>query len=169
LAAEAHDLIPARGAQISAMRSALALVVFLALAAAAGAFSAQFAPGAWYAGLARPPLAPPNAVFGPVWTVLYVAIAVAGWLVWKARPASPAPLARWAGQLALNAAWSWLFFGLQRPGLALALILALLAAVAATTAAFFGVRRAAGWLLAPYAAWVAFASYLNAGFWFLNR
>ena len=151
------------------MRSALALFVFLGLTAAAGAFGAQFAPGAWYAGLERPPLAPPNAVFGPVWTALYVAIAVAGWLVWKTRPASPAPLALWAGQLALNAAWSWLFFGLQRPGLALVEILVLLAAVAATTASFFGVHRAAGWLMVPYAGWVAFATYLNAGFWLLNR
>jgi tryptophan-rich sensory protein len=151
------------------MRSALALLVFVALAGAAGAIGAQFAPGAWYAGLERPPLAPPNAVFGPVWTVLYVAIAVAGWLVWKARPASAAPLGLWAVQLALNAAWSWIFFGLQRPGLALVEILALLAVVGVTTAVFFRVRRAAGWLLVPYAGWVAFASYLNAGFWYLNR
>jgi tryptophan-rich sensory protein len=151
------------------MRSALALFGFLLVVGAAGAAGAFFPPGAWYAGLARPPLAPPNAVFAPVWSALYLGIAIAGWLVWRARPASPAPLALWTAQLALNAAWSWLFFGLHEPGLALVDIGLLLACVVGATLAFFGVRRAAGWLFVPYAAWVAFATYLNAGFWLLNR
>lgn len=146
-----------------------ALVVFLVLVGATSVFGASFQPGDWYAGLRKPPLTPPGWVFPPVWTTLYLAIAVAGWLVWRERRRVDAPLLLWGTQLALNAAWSPLFFGLQRPGLALIEILVLLAAVGATAVAFFRVRRLAGWLLVPYAAWIAFASYLTAGVWVLNR
>jgi tryptophan-rich sensory protein len=100
--------------------------------------------------------------------VLYLAIAVAGWLVWHAETNRVA-LALWGAQLALNAAWSLLFFGLQRPGLALLEIGVLFAFILATATAFFRVRPLAGALFAPYAAWVAFAAYLNAGIWYLNR
>lgn len=151
------------------MRSVLALGGFLALVALAALFGASFEPGAWYAGLRKPPLNPPAWIFPPVWSALYLAIAVAGWLVWRARPATRTPLALWGAQLVLNALWSWLFFGLNRPGAALLEIVVLLALVAATTAAFFRIRPLAGALLAPYAAWVAFAAYLNAGLWVLNR
>lgn len=152
------------------MRPWIALAVFLGGVAAAAAFGAAFEPGAWYAGLRKPPLTPPDAVFPPVWTALYAAIAVAGWLVWRRRrPGEFAPLALWGAQLVLNALWSLLFFGLERPGLALLEIALLLALVVATTAAFLRVRPLAGALFAPYAAWVAFAAYLNAGIWLLNR
>ena len=151
------------------MRSSLALAGFLLLVAVAGAFGAVFQPGAWYAELRKPPLTPPNWLFGPVWTLLYVGIAVAAWLVWRSRRGGSGPLALWAVQLVLNALWSWLFFGLQRPGLALLDIGALLALVVATTAAFFRVRTGAGALFVPYVGWVGFATYLNAGIWLLNR
>lgn len=150
------------------MRAAIVLVVFLGLAAGAALFGAAFPPGDWYAALRKPPLTPPNWIFGPVWTLLYVAMAVAAWLVWRARGGA-LPLGLWTLQLVLNALWSWIFFGLERPGLALLEILLLLAALGATTAAFFPVRPLAGWLLVPYVAWVAFATYLNAGIWQLNR
>jgi len=146
-----------------------ALAIFVALVALAALFGAQFEPGPWYEGLDKPPLNPPNWVFGPVWSLLYLAIAIAGWLVWRARPASAEPLALWGSQLVLNAGWSLLFFGLHRPGIALVEILLLLALLIATTVSFFRVRALGGLLLVPYAAWVSFAAYLNAGLWYLNR
>lgn len=150
------------------MQSLPALGVFLLLVGAAAAFGATFTPGPWYESLRKPPGTPPDWVFAPAWSVLYVAVAVAGWLVWRTRRDAFA-LGAWGVQLVLNAAWSYLFFGLQRPGLALLEIALLLAAIAATTFAFLRVRTAAGLLFVPYAAWVAFAAYLNAGVWHLNR
>jgi len=146
-----------------------ALGVFLALVALAAVFGAQFEPGPWYEGLRKPPLNPPNWVFGPVWSALYLAIAVAAWLVWRARPGSAQPLALWGSQLVLNAAWSLLFFGLQLPSLALVEIVLLLAVLLATFVSFFRIRALAGMLFLPYVAWVSFATYLNAGLWYLNR
>jgi tryptophan-rich sensory protein len=101
--------------------------------------------------------------------LLYLCIAFAAWLVWRAHRGATTPLALWASQLLLNALWSLLFFGLHRPGLALLELAALLALVVATTAAFFRVRSLAGALLVPYVVWVGFAFYLNAGIWYLNR
>lgn len=151
------------------MRSRVSLGVFIGVVALAAFFGSQFLPGGWYAELDKPPLTPPSWIFGPVWSLLYLCIAIAGWLVWRARLGSAMPLLLWASQLALNALWSFLFFGLQRPGLALIDIALLLSLIIATTVAFFRVRPLAGALFVPYAAWVAFASYLNAGFWYLNR
>jgi tryptophan-rich sensory protein len=151
------------------MRSALALGVFVLVVGMAALFGAQFEPGAWYEALRKPPFTPPNWVFGPAWSVLYLAIAVAGWLVWRTRRNEQVALALWGSQLALNAGWSLLFFGLQRPGLALLEIGVLFAFIVATAAVFFRVRLLAGALLLPYAGWVAFAAYLNAGVWYLNR
>jgi tryptophan-rich sensory protein len=145
--------------------------VFIVLVAGAALFGAQFTPGEWYESLRRPPLTPPSWLFGPVWSLLYMAIAVAAFLVWRSPERSGVGLALglWAVQLILNAAWSYLFFGLERPGLALVEIVVLLAVIVATTLVFFSIRRPAGWLFLPYALWVGFATYLNAGFWFLNR
>lgn len=151
------------------MRTLGALGIFVALVALAALFGAQFEPGPWYEGLHKPPLNPPNWLFGPVWSVLYLAIAVAGWLVWRDRPATTRPLVLWGGQLVLNAAWSLLFFGLHLPSLALVEIMLLLALLIATTVSFFRVRALAGLLFLPYVAWVCFAAYLNAGLWYLNR
>jgi tryptophan-rich sensory protein len=151
------------------MRDIAALALFVFLVACAAFFGAQFQPGLWYADLRKPPLNPPNWVFGPVWSFLYLTIAVAGWLVWRARSDSLQPLTLWTAQLVLNAGWSFLFFGLRRPSAALLEILVLLVVIVVTTASFFRVRRLSGLLFLPYAAWVSFAAYLNAGIWYLNR
>jgi tryptophan-rich sensory protein len=151
------------------MGGLLGLLPFLLLVAGAAAFGATFQPGAWYEALRKPPGNPPNWVFGPVWTILYVTIAVAAWRVWRVQPGPSPALVLWTVQLALNAAWSWLFFGLERPGLALIDIAGLLTLLVATTSAFFAMDRAAGLSFVPYVAWVAYATYLNAGLWWLNR
>jgi tryptophan-rich sensory protein len=151
------------------MRSVITLFVFVALVALAASFGALFPPGEWYESLRKPPLNPPNWVFGPVWTLLYLGIAAAAWRVWRAQPGFSAALGLWIGQLLLNALWSLLFFGLQRPALALVDIVLLLVLVVATTVFFFVIDAIAGALFVPYLAWVAFATYLNAALWYLNR
>jgi tryptophan-rich sensory protein len=151
------------------MRDLGALGIFVALVFLTAFFGSQFQPGPWYEALQKPPLNPPSWVFAPVWSVLYLSIAVAGWLVWRARPASARPLALWGIQLVLNAAWSLLFFGLHLPGLALVEIVLLLTLLTVTTALFFRVRTLAGTLFLPYLVWVSFAAYLNAGLWYLNQ
>ncbi|MGC8532101.1 MAG: TspO/MBR family protein [Acidiphilium sp.] len=121
----------------------------------------------WYDLLPHPPGTPPNGVFGPVWTVLYVAMAVAAWRVWQ-RPSHAAALQLWGWQLGVNALWSPVFFALHRPGLATFIILAMDALVALTIRAFTRHDRWAGLILMPYLAWGLFATYLTAGFWWLN-
>lgn len=123
----------------------------------------------WYASLTKPSFTPPNWVFGPVWTTLYLMMAYAAWRVWRtANGPRGAALAVFAIQLALNLAWSLLFFGAKQIGLALLDIVVLLMAIVATMAAFARVDRVALWLLAPYFAWVAYASALNFAIWRLN-
>ncbi len=150
-------------------RSGAGLLVFLLLVAGAALIGVRFQPGSWYAGLVKPAWTPPNALFGPVWSVLYLCIAVAGWLVWRRGGAGAPPLVFWAGQLALNALWSWLFFGLHRPLWALCDIVLLWAAALAFAAAAWGASRLAAMLFAPYLVWVAYAAALNAALWRLNR
>lgn len=127
-------------------------------------------PGAWYAGLAKPGWTPPSWVFGPVWTMLYLMIGVSGWLLWSNRraPGGRAVLALFVIQLALNFAWTPVFFGLQAPGPAFAVIVLLLACIVTTIGFAWRMRRAAALLLMPYAAWVAFASALNFALWRMN-
>jgi len=125
------------------------------------------APGPWYQALAKPSFNPPNWLFGPVWTVLYVLIALAGWRVWRVGPSGTA-MKLWWLQLALNFMWSPAFFGLQQIGLALVVIVALLICIIAFIAAAWNLDRIAVWLFIPYAAWVAFATLLNASILFLN-
>ena len=138
------------------------------LAAAVG--SAAGDPAAYYQELRAPPGAPPGWLFGPVWGVLYALLGLAAWLVWLRRGARGvrAAIRLFWLQLVLNAAWPWLFFGRESPSLGLVGILALLGLVAATVIWFWRVRGDAGALLLPYLAWVGFAAYLNAGFWWLN-
>ena len=108
-------------------------------------------------------------MFPIVWSALYTAMAVAAWLVWSSRKyGTRLALSAYFVQLILNGAWSWLFFGLQSPGLALVEIHVLLLAILATTRAFYALRRVAGWLMVPYAAWVRFATVLNLWIWRLN-
>lgn len=157
---------------VSRGRSAAALAISAAaVAAAAGIGGAGTAAGVrtWYPSLDRPSWRPPDAAFGPVWTVLYAANAVSAWLVWRADPEGSRPaLTLYGAQLALNAAWPLLFFGLKRPGLALIEIAVLWLAIAATLAAFARRRRSAALLLVPYLAWATFAMVLNFALWRRN-
>lgn len=148
----------------------IALAVSIVLVAGAASFGALFSPGDWYAGLVKPSFNPPNWIFGPVWTALYLMMAVAAWLVWRrraARPVTPS-LAVYLAQLALNALWSWLFFGLHAMGAAFIDICLLWLFILATLVLFWRVHRWAGALLAPYLAWVGFAAVLNFALWQLN-
>lgn len=126
---------------------------------------------AWYEGIRKPPWTPPGRVIGTVWTVLYGLMAVAAWHVWRDAGgirAAALPLGLFILQLALNAAWSGLFFGRHRPGVALADIILLWVAIAATAWTFLPVSPLAAALLAPYLAWVAFAAFLNFRVWRMN-
>jgi translocator protein len=145
------------------------LVLAFAVAAAGGAVTAGSVQG-WYQGLAKPVFNPPDWLFAPVWSVLYLMIALAGWRLWRRRavPAGRAALRWWALQLGFNLAWSFVFFGARLPGAALADIVLLLGAIGVTILLARPVDRFAAWLLAPYAAWAAFAALLNASIWYLN-
>ncbi|HNV85400.1 MAG TPA: tryptophan-rich sensory protein [Candidatus Omnitrophota bacterium] len=124
----------------------------------------------WYAGLLKPPFTPPDWVFGPVWSVLYLMMAYSAWRVWRKtgfRKAS-GPMLFWTGQLILNGMWSWLFFGMKMPGAAFAEILLLEGMIGGTIFSFRKIDRFAGWLLVPYGLWVFFAAFLNFGIWRLN-
>jgi tryptophan-rich sensory protein len=148
----------------------LALVGFVGLCLLVGAADAAIVAGpgrGWYLSLERPPGTPPDWVFAPVWTVLYVMVGVAGWLVWR-RSAATRPLRLWGWQLAANALWAPAFFAMRSPPLALAVNLLLLVLILATARTFRRVRRAAALLLIPYFAWAAYATWLTAGFWWLN-
>jgi benzodiazapine receptor len=154
-------------------QEALGLVVFLviclAVSALGGLLTASSVDG-WYTTLNKPTFNPPNWVFAPVWTTLYVLMAIAGWRVW--RSAGPAvrrwPLVVFGVQLALNLLWSLLFFGLQQIGLALLDISLLLLAISVNTVLFWRVDRLAGWFFVPYVLWVGFALVLNLSLWLLN-
>jgi tryptophan-rich sensory protein len=144
------------------------LVVSFVAAAIGGAASVQA--GRFYGQLLRPEWAPPPAIFGPVWTVLYVLMGIAAWLVWRVGGfgAAKAALTLFLGQLALNALWSWLFFGWHRGALAFADILVLWVLIVATLISFWRISPLAGALLVPYLLWVSFASALNYAVWQLN-
>ena len=149
----------------------LAAFVLVCLGISAlGGWATASSVGSWYPTLAKPAFNPPNWVFAPVWTVLYVMIALSGWRVWRERGFARArgALGVYALQLALNLAWSFVFFGAQAIGAGLVVIVLLLAAIVANARLFFAIERVAGWLLVPYAAWVAFATVLNAALWRLN-
>ena len=122
---------------------------------------------AWYLSLTPPPATPPGWVFAPAWAVLYVLMGVAAWRAW-CRSERPGPTRLWGWQLLVNALWTPAFFGLHSPTLGLVVILPLLALVLLTIRSFRQVDRPAALLMAPYALWLVFATYLNAGFWWLN-
>lgn len=144
-------------------------VVFAALVAAVALLGGRFRPGAWYASLRKPIWTPPAAVFPPVWALLYLAIATAGWLLWRSPEGAVGALLAWALQLVANGLWSWLFFGLRRAGLAFADIVALLCFIAAFIVLALPQHPAAALLFVPYLLWVAFAAALNYRIWRLNR
>ncbi len=144
------------------------LIVSFVAAAVGGAASIQAGP--FYTQLTRPDWAPPAAIFGPVWTVLYALMGIAAWLVWRVGGFRAAKLALtlFLAQLALNALWSWLFFGWHQGASAFADILLLWALIVATVISFWRTRPLAGVLLAPYLLWVSFACALNYSVWQLN-
>lgn len=161
------EILPHRG------RDAIGLIVFLAIclgtSAIGGIVTATSVDG-WYQQLAKPSFNPPDWVFAPVWTTLFILMAIAGWRVWRSRAnaARNVALALFGVQLALNLSWSFVFFGLKRIDLALIDIVVLLVAIAANAVLFWRIDRPSGLLFLPYAAWVGFAAVLNAALWQLN-
>jgi tryptophan-rich sensory protein len=154
-------------------RRSIGLVLLLILCLGAGGLGAIATTPeieGWYKTIARPSWTPPDWIFGPVWTTLYVMMAVAAWFVWKPTGFKGAalPLTLFGLQLLLNIAWSWIFFGLHQPGWAFAEIVVLWLMIVATTVAFFRCSTIAGWLLVPYLAWVSFAAVLNFALWRMN-
>ncbi len=149
--------------------SLIGLVGFLVACFAAASSGAIFRPGDWYEGLSKPWWRPPNWLFGPVWAILFVMIAVSGWMVWReAGTAAAVPLAIYALQLVLNALWSAIFFGMRRMGLAAIEMAVLWIAIVATMVTFYPIRAEAAWLLGPYLFWVSFAFFLNVAVWRRN-
>ena len=150
--------------------SLLVFVAFIALCFLAAALGALFRPGEWYEQLAKPSWRPPNWLFAPVWTLLYLTIAVCGWLIWREVGFAGGALAlsTYLVQLLLNASWTPLFFGLHRPDLAFLDIALLWLSILATMAVFYPISTSAAWLLLPYILWVTFAAALNFSIWRLN-
>lgn len=148
----------------------MGLLGFVAAATTAASSGAFFRPGAWYDALAKPTWTPPNWLFGPAWTVLFVMIAVSGWLAWREVGLSGAPLAFaiYGVQLVLNACWSGIFFGMRRMDLAFGELVLLWLSIAANILAFAPIHAGAAWLLVPYLCWVSFAGALNFSLWRLN-
>jgi benzodiazapine receptor len=145
-------------------REALTLLPFLLIVAAVallGASVTQTGVGSWYDELVKPPWQPPSWVFGPVWTALYISIALAGWLWWREGEIATTVIWWWSTQLAFNLAWSAAFFGLHRPLWALVTIVGLDVAILACVLVGWEVRRAASVLMLPYLGWTAFATVLN--------
>ena len=149
----------------------LACVVVAFLPGVVGSVHSPRGDAGWYAGLAKSSLTPPDLAFPIAWSLLYALTGVALYLLWTAAPSPERTRALFAFalQYLLNALWSWLFFGLHEVGIALVEIVLLLAAIAWTLCAARRVSAAATWLLAPYLAWVSFATYLNAAIYWLNR
>ncbi len=149
----------------------LALAGWILLSFLAATIGGLAAPGPWYERVNKPSWNPPNAVFAPVWTVLFLMMGVAAWLVWQRRgqPGVTLALTLFVGQLCLNVLWSWLFFHWHRMDLAFYELLVFWVVILATLLAFWQVRPLAGWLFVPYLLWVTFAGYLNLTLWRLNR
>lgn len=160
---------PPRHAAGRGARGPIVIIVATALAAAAGGIAAAPAPG-FYESLVRPAWAPPAWLFGPAWTVLYSLMAIAAWMVWRARGWrwAQGALTLYGMQLVLNALWTWLFFAWRQGAWALAEVVVLWLTIAATAVAFGQVRRAAAVLLLPYLAWVGFATALTFAVWRMN-
>jgi len=156
----------------SGLLKLLACLAVVLAAGGIGSLATARAIPTWYKGLTKPSFNPPNWLFGPAWTVLYLMMAVAAWLVWKQGMGAAGvklALAVFLVQLVLNALWSVLFFGLRSPLAGMVGISGLWLAILATIILFFRVSTPAGVLLLPYIAWVTFAALLNAAILRLNR
>jgi len=152
----------------------LSLMVFIVLCFSAAGLGSIFTNNslkAWYPTIKKPSWNPPNKIFGPVWSVLYLMMAVAGWMVWERLPQKgfSVPMAFFFVQLVLNTLWSVIFFGFQRPGWAFVEVALLWGFIALTMISFWSVYWVAGVLFLPYFLWVSFASVLNYAIWRLNR
>lgn len=143
------------------------LFFFIVLVGAVALFARQFPPGPFYELLSKPAWTPPNWLFGPVWAVLYLMIAFAGWTVWRAQGLGPA-LGLWFAQLVLNGAWSWIMFGQRMITHALVDIAALWIAILAFIILSWPIRRTASLLFLPYLFWITYAAALNFELWRLN-
>jgi translocator protein len=152
------------------MQQVLGLAGWILLSFLPAWVGSQVTDPSWYQDLRQPSWAPPTWLFGPVWTVLYLLMGTAAWLVWRQRgfAAARGALVLYLVQLIFNGTWTWIFFGLQRPALAFAEIIVLWILIAATALAFAKHSLPAAWLLAPYLAWVTFAAVLNFSLWQLN-
>jgi translocator protein len=149
----------------------LKLVISIGASLAAGALGSFFTANAipdWYQWLAKPAFNPPNWVFGPVWTALYIMMGIAFYLVWTSKDFTRQAAVLFGTQLFLNFLWSILFFGLQSPQMAFAGIVVLWIAIALTMHEFYGIKKKAAYLLIPYILWVSFAAVLNYSIWMLN-
>lgn len=154
-------------------KNLVSFLVFFAMCfvvSAVGGLVTASSVGDWYQSLKKPAFNPPDWLFGPVWAVLYLLMAIAGWLVWchKQSQYREAAIAVFCIQLGLNLLWSFIFFGAKNPGLAFLEICLLLGAIAVTAVLFWRVDRVAGLLLTPYFLWVFFAAVLNGAIWQLN-
>ncbi len=154
-------------------RSVVVLLAFVAVCLGVSSIGAAITYSSidtWYPSLAKPAFTPPDRLFAPVWTALYLMMAVAAWRIWShgSRPEVNVALACFGVQLTLNLLWTVLFFGLRSPGTALVEIVILLIAILVTVIAFYRVDRVAGLLMVPYLAWTAFAADLVLGIWRLN-
>jgi tryptophan-rich sensory protein len=147
-----------------------ALAGFIVVCFLSTVATARFRPDDWYERLVQPSWRPPNWLFAPVWTFLYLTIAVSGWLVWRERGFADAiwPFAIYAIQLVLNGIWTPIFFGMKRPDLAFVDIVLVWLSIVATIVVFYPISGVAGLLLLPYLAWVTFATALNFAIWRLN-
>jgi tryptophan-rich sensory protein len=150
------------------MKSIVTLALFILLVLGGGtAIGLYTLPGDWYAGLNKPWFNPPNWLFGPAWSVLYILIAIAGWRIWEKHRMTGAMAVWWIG-LGVNFMWSPIFFGMQSISLALIVVVTMLALTLAFIVLSRPLDRIAAWLFVPYAAWVSFAALLNASIWWLN-
>ena len=151
-------------------RSLSSLAICILVCLAAGWVGSRFLPGEWYTSLNKTSWTPPNSVFGPVWTALYIMMGISAWIVWKNRHYKKAKVSLFlfVFQLILNSLWTYIFFGLHRPGVAFLEISALWFVLLATLIGFWRVKNVAGVLMLPYILWVSFAALLSFAIWRLN-
>ena len=147
-------------------RSYLSLLFFMAVVAGVSLSGVAFQPGEWYLHLVKPSWTPPSWLFPVVWSLLYLMIAVAGWIIFSGTNRGLKML--WVAQLVLNALWSWIFFGMHLTGLGLIDIIAMFACISALIVISYKASKEVTWLLSPYLFWVGYASTLNAAIYLLN-